>query len=98
MAMLKTIQTSALITSLPPDACLIEANCNVPSFFTGVRTMIVNGMAYLIFYAEQPDTSGRIEYIVVGRLVAPEMRAAACLTHAAMEIAKGPVAIERPAN
>ena len=42
MATLKTVQTSALITGLPPDACLIEANCNVPSFFTGVRTMIVN--------------------------------------------------------
>ena len=97
--MLKTYETAALVTSLPEGAYLLESGANAACLFTGVRTTIIDGMAHLVFCTTQPSSDGSVEYMIVARLVAPELRAAACLTHAAMEIAKGPTAIDgRPAN
>jgi hypothetical protein len=39
------------------------------TFFTGIRMHIVNGMAHLIFYCEQPAADGSIEFLVVARMV-----------------------------
>jgi hypothetical protein len=96
--MLKSLEAAAAVSGLPEGTYLAEAGVGVTCFFTGVRTTMIGGIAHLLFYTEQPGASGDTEYVVVARLAAPEMRAAACLTHAALEIAKGPQAIDRPAN
>jgi hypothetical protein len=95
--MLKALETAAAVSALPADTILFEGG-ERGVFFSGVRAIVIDGIAHLLFYAQQPAAGGEIEYVMVARLVAPEMRAAACLTHAVMEIAKGPVAIDRPTN
>jgi hypothetical protein len=96
--MLKSIEAAArVVGDLPADVSLYEG-VGLGAFFTGVRTVVIDGMAHMIFYVAQPSTNGDVEHIVVARLVAPEMRAAAVLTHAALRIAKGPTSIDRPAN
>ena len=95
--MLKTLEAAAASASLPKDAYPFEGG-NAGAFFTGIRTVVIGGVAHLLFCAEQPGASGDVGYVIVGRLVAPEMRAAACLTQAALAIAKGPASMNRPAN
>ena len=96
--MLKALETAAAVAGLPEGADLIEPSLGASAFFTGIHPTVIDGIAHLVFYIEQPSTMGGVDYVVVARLVAPEMRAAACLTHAALHIAKGPASIERPAN
>jgi hypothetical protein len=96
--MLKALETAAAVSALPADTILFEGG-ERGVFFSGVRAIVIDGIEHLLFYAQQPAAGGEIEYVMVApRLAAPEMRAAACLTHAVMEIAKGPVAIDRPTN
>jgi hypothetical protein len=96
--MLKSIEAAARVVSdLPADAFLSDG-VSAAAFFTGVRTVVMDGIAHLIFYVAQPGPTGDVEYAAVARLAAPEMRAAAVLTNAALQIAKGPSAIDRPAN
>jgi hypothetical protein len=73
--MLKALEAAARVASLPADAYLIE-DMSAAAFFTGVRTVVIGGAAHLLFYAEQPSAHGHIEYVVVARLVAREMRGA----------------------
>ena len=50
---------------------LMEQVVVMPTFFTGIRTYVVNGVAHLLFYAEHPTTAGDVEHVVVTRLLAP---------------------------
>jgi hypothetical protein len=97
--MLKSLrEPTALVAGLPEDAELVEPAVLTPTLFSGVQTVVMNGIAHLLFFSENPGACGGVEYVIVARLVAPEMRAANCLTDAALHIAKGPPAVERPAN
>jgi hypothetical protein len=61
------------------DVELVSVSDIAPIFFSGIRTYVVNGIAHLLFYAEQPGASGDVEHIVVARMVAPVPTAkAAC--------------------
>jgi hypothetical protein len=60
-----------------------------PTFFSGIRTHVVNGIAHLLFYSEQPDTTGNVEHIVVARMVAPVATARVACGRAAETIRLG---------
>jgi hypothetical protein len=60
------------LTLDPADTAeLVESTVNDPVLFSGVRTYVVNGVAHFLFYVEQPDSRGRIEYVIVQRMAAP---------------------------
>lgn len=64
-----------------------------PTFFSGVRTHIVNGIAHLLFYLEWPDSRGQVEYIVVARMIAPVSTVKASLDYAKRELCNAAPAI-----
>jgi len=47
---------------------LIESYMNAPVLFTGVRLHVIGDVAHLIFFSEQPDASGKVEFVVVARM------------------------------
>jgi|SRR5580658_690831 hypothetical protein len=49
------------------DIDLVVASDIAPAFFSGIRTYVVNGIAQLLFYAEQPGAAGDVEHILVAR-------------------------------
>jgi hypothetical protein len=56
-----------------PDS-LFEPSINSTTFFSGVRVAVVDGIAHLMFYQEQPSTDGRTEFIVLARMMSPVAR------------------------
>jgi len=56
----------------PTSRFSMNESCYTTSiFYGGVRTYVVNGVAHMLFYVEQPGSDGQIEYYVVARMVAP---------------------------
>jgi hypothetical protein len=53
------------------DVDLVVVSDIAPTFFSGIRTYVANGIAHLLFYAEQPGATGDVEHIVVARMIAP---------------------------
>lgn len=101
--MLKPMHEVFSLTGLPEGAMLLEPAVCVPTFFSGVDARVIDGIAHLLFFVEQPSCTGctgssETEYVIVARMAAPEMRATFCLANAATRIAKGPHAIERRSN
>src|SRR5947209_3361994 len=68
---------------------LLEFSINPTVYFTGVRTVIVDGAAHFLFYVEQPSTNGHPDFVVVARLVAPHGRAKLAIDAVAGKLAYG---------
>ena len=65
------------------DIDLDEPSVLTPTFFSGMRTYVVNGIAHLLFYSEQPNSAGEVEFVVVARMIAPVPTAKAACARAA---------------
>jgi hypothetical protein len=77
----------------PADGAeLFEPNLTSPVLFSGVRAHVINGVAHLLFYVEQPDARGRVEYVVVDRMVAPVEVARAAMSSVIDALAGRPCA------
>ena len=71
-----------------PDS-LYEPTINSTTFFSGARVAVVDGVAHLMFYVEQPSTQGGTEFVVVARMMAPLARAAGVLGSVAGRLSSG---------
>ena len=76
---------------------LLEPYVVTPIFFTGAKTQVLNGVAYMVFYAEQPSTDGeRVETVVIARLVASHGAALLAVDRAAESLRmKEPAKVHR---
>lgn len=77
---------------------LFEPCVVTPAFFSGVRLHVVRGVAHLLFYTEQPSAEGRIEFVVVARLIAPLGSAAASCEHVLKDMRRGTPMSHLPAG
>jgi hypothetical protein len=69
---------------------LLDGGWGQGTFFTGVRVAVVDGVAHLLFYTEQPSASGGgSEFVVVSRLISPLARAKAALEDATGRLVYG---------
>ena len=59
--------------------------------FSGIRMHLVGGVAHLLFYMAQPTTDGRVEYVLIARMVAPAADAKLSLDRAAKAFGLKPV-------
>jgi hypothetical protein len=71
-----------------PDS-LYEPSINSTTFFSGARVAVVDGVAHLMFYIEQPTTQGGTEFVVVARMMAPMARATSVLASLAARLSHG---------
>ena len=66
------------------DGCEIFEPYSVTTTpFSGIRMHLVGGVAHLLFYMAQPTADGRVEYVLVARMVAPAAEAKLSLDRAA---------------
>jgi hypothetical protein len=68
---------------------LIEPYMNAPSLFSGVRIFVTGDVAHLIFYNQQPDANGKVEFVVTARLAAPIGKAKAAIQALAIGVGEG---------
>jgi hypothetical protein len=65
------------------DVDLMEGAEIASTFFSGIRTYVVNGIAHLLFYSAHLTVRGDVEYLLVARMIAPLPTAKAACGRAA---------------